>query len=243
MYDLDPERAYRLSKCSDPIQAAAGKKMSGYTKTNKMAVKTRAAAKKPRLKLKARAYRPIYHTMRGKKSYKAGNILKELAIGKTSWVGAREGMPYRRYRYVTSGPTGQAKYGPTGPKRMIRTRTTRLVSRRCQSKKQCKDWAGKYGGKMTYIKYAKKKFYREPAALEARKDYNKAESRGGRGFIQSYRKAMKAAKTSPASPVRTRRSAAANALRRSVAVKRKRNNGMNKSLIISGPRKRIQTKR
>ena len=202
-----------------------------------MAVKTRAAAKKPRLKLKARAYRPIYHTMRGKKSYKAGNILKELAIGKTSWVGAKKGMPYRRYRYVTSGPTGQIEYGPKNNRR-DRPSTTRLVSRRCQSKKQCKDWADKYGGKMTYIKYAKKKFYRNSTALAARKDYNKAESRGGRGFIQSYRKAMKAAKTRPASPAVTRRSAAANALRRSVAVKRKRNNGMNKSLIISGKRTR-----
>jgi hypothetical protein len=219
--------------------------MSGYTKTNKMAIQTRRqklAAAKKRLKLPlpgglARGLRPMPHHKRGKKSYKAGNILKELSIGNTPWVGKRISMPYRQYRSVTSGPTGQAKYGPTD-KRMIRTRTTRMVSRRCQSKKQCKDWADKYGGKMTYIKYAKKKFYRNSTALAARKDYNKAESRGGRGFIQSYRKAMKAAKTRPASPAVTRRSAAANALRRSVAVKRKRNNGMNKSLIISGKRTR-----
>lgn len=212
--------------------------MAIQTRRQKMMAKKRPVLKLPLPGGLARGLRPMPHNKRGKKSYKAGNILKEVSIGNTPWVGKRISMPYRQYRSVTSGPTGNAKYGPTGPKRMIRTRTTRLVSRRCQSKKQCKDLAGKYGGKMTYIKYAKKKFYREPAALEARKDYNKAESRGGRGFIQSYRKAMKAAKTSPASPVRTRRSAAANALRRSVAVKRKRNNGMNKSLIISGKRTR-----
>jgi hypothetical protein len=218
--------------------------MSGYTKTNKMAVKTRAAAKKPRLKLKARAYRPIYHTMRGKKSYKAGNILKELAIGKTSWVGAKKGMPYRRYRYVTSGPTGQIEYGPKNNRR-DRPSTTRLVSRRCESENECKDWAGKYGGKMTYIKYGKKKFYKNSYALDTRKTYNKAEP-NGLGFIKSYRKAR--AKYAQEQQRRaSRRSAAKNAVqRRSIRLqgskKRKRTN-VDPGMIISGPRKRIQTKR
>jgi len=209
-----------------------------------MAVKTRAAAKKPRLKLKARAYRPIYHTMRGKKSYKAGNILKELAIGKTSWVGAKKGMPYRRYRYVTSGPTGQIEYGPKNNRR-DRPSTTRLVSRRCESENECKDWAGKYGGKMTYIKYGKKKFYKNSYALDTRKTYNKAEP-NGLGFIKSYRKAR--AKYAQEQQRRaSRRSAAKNAVqRRSIRLqgskKRKRTN-VDPKMIISGPRKRVQTKR
>lgn len=215
-----------------------------------------AVAKKPRLKLKARAYRPIYHTMRGKKSYKAGNILKELAIGKTSWVGAKKGMPYRRYRYVTSGPTGQIEYGPKNNRR-DRPSTTRLVSRRCESENECKDWAGKYGGKMTYIKYGKKKFYKNSYALDTRKTYNKAEP-SGLGFIQSYRKAR-----AKYAQQQQRRAAAQNAVRRrSIRLqgksppknatkssprlqgskKRKRTN-VDPKMIISGPRKRVQTKR
>lgn len=219
-----------------------------------------AAAKKPRLKLKARAYRPIYHTMRGKKSYKAGNILKELAIGKTSWVGAKKGMPYRRYRYVTSGPTGQIEYGPKNNRR-DRPSTTRLVSRRCESENECKDWAGKYGGKMTYIKYRKKKFYKNNAALDTRKTYNKAEP-NGRGFIQSYRQARanyQKAQNGQNSPTRqrqlraSRRSAAKNAAATRLSMRtrgssptkptKKRRLNVDPSAIVYGKRKRMKTVR
>lgn len=225
---------------------------------------TLAAAKK-RLKLPlpgglARGVRPISHNKRGKKSYKAGNILKEISIGKTSWVGAKVKMPYRQYRAVTSGPTGQIAYGPKGPGRRVRTSTTRLVSRRCESKKECKDWAGKYGGKMTYIKYRKKKFYKNNAALDTRKTYNKAEP-NGRGFIQSYRQARaNYAQNGQNTPTRqremraARRSAAKNAVaaRQSMRLrgsaptkptkKRKRTN-VDPSAIVYGKRKRMQTVR
>ena len=205
-----------------------------------MAIQTRRqkAMAKKRLKLPlpgglARGLRPMPHHKRGKKSYKAGNILKELSIGNTPWVGKRIGMPYRKYRSVTSGPTGQVKYGPITNRRERSAQTTRLVSRRCQSIKECKGMASKYGGKMTYIKYGKKKFYRKSAALKARKNYNKAESLGGLGFIQSYRAAKKSAAMDGG-----RRAAAANAAAR----KRKRNN-INESRIITGKRARIATKR
>ena len=224
---------------------------------------TLAAAKK-RLKLPlpgglARGVRPISHNKRGKKSYKAGNILKELFPGNTDWVGAKIKMPYRQYRAVTSGPTGQIAYGPKGPGRRVRTSTTRLVSRRCESKNECKDWAGKYGGKMTYIKYRKKKFYKNNAALDTRKTYNKAEQ-NGLGFIQSYRQARanyQKAQNGQNSPTRqrqmrlARRSAAKNAAAarllmrtrgRDSTKKRKRNN-MDPSAIIYGKRKRVQTVR
>ena len=220
-----------------------------------------AAKKRPRLKLPlpgglARGLRPISHTKRGKKSYKAGNILKELSIGKTSWVGAKQGMPYRRYRAVTSGPTGQIKYGPKTNRRE-RPSTTRLVSRRCESKNECKDWAGKYGGKMTYIKYRKKKFYKNSNKLDTRKTYNKAEPNGGLGFIKSYRKARakyaQNAQNARNALARERqmRAAAKNAvLRRSMRIrgssptkKRKRTNNMDPAMIISGKRKRMQTVR
>ena len=220
----------------------------------------RLAAAKKRLKLPlpgglARGVRPISHNKRGKKSYKAGNILKELSIGKTSWVGAREKMPYRQYRAVTSGPTGQIKYGPKTNRRE-RPSTTRLVSRRCESKKECKDWAGKYGGKMTYIKYRKKKFYKNSNKLDTRKTYNKAEP-NGLGFIQSYRKARanyaQKAQNGQNALARERqmRAAAKNAvLRRSMRIrgssptkKRKRTNNMDPSALISGKRKRMQTVR
>lgn len=208
----------------------------------------------------ARGVRPISHNKRGKKSYKAGNILKEISIGKTSWVGAREGMPYRQYRAVTSGPTGEIAYGPSG-NRKKRTSTTRLVSRRCESKTECKDWAGKYGGKMTYIKYRKKKFYKNNAALDTRKTYNKAEP-NGRGFIQSYRKARanyQKAQNGQNSPTRqremrlARRSAAKNAATRlsmrirgsspTKPTKKRRRNNVDPSAIVYGKRKRMQTVR
>ena len=207
-----------------------------------MAIQTRRqkeAMAKKRLKLPlpgglARGLRPMPHNKRGKKSYKAGNILKELSIGNTPWVGKRIGMPYRKYRSVTSGPTGNSRYGPITNRRPRPAQTTRLVSRRCQSIKECKGMASNYGGKMTYIKYGKKKFYRKSAALKARKNYNKAESRGGLGFIQSYRAAKKRAAAMDGG----RRAAAANAAAR----KRKRNN-INESRIITGKRARIATKR
>lgn len=223
---------------------------------------TLAAAKK-RLKLPlpgglARGVRPISHNKRGKKSYKAGNILKELSIGKTSWVGAKIKMPYRQYSAVTSGPTGQIAYGPSGNRRR-RTSTTRLVSRRCESKNECKDWAGKYGGKMTYIKYRKKKFYKNNAALDTRKTYNKAEP-NGLGFIQSYRQARanyQKAQNVRNSPTRqrqmrlARRSAAKNAAaarlsmrtRGSAPTKKRKRNNVDPSAIIYGKRKRMQTVR
>ncbi len=207
-----------------------------------MAIQTRRqkeAMAKKRLKLPlpgglARGLRPMPHNKRGKKSYKAGNILKEVSIGNTPWVGKRIGMPYRKYREVTSGPTGTSRYGPSTNRRPRPVQTTRLVSRRCQSIKECKGMASNYGGKMTYIKYGKKKFYRNSAALQARKNYNKAESRGGLGFIKSYRAAKKRAAAMDGG----RRAAAANAAAR----KRKRNN-INESRIITGKRARIATKR
>lgn len=233
-----------------------------------MAITTRRqtlAAAKKRLKLPlpgglARGVRPISHNKRGKKSYKAGNILKEISIGKTSWVGAKVKMPYRQYRAVTSGPTGQIAYGPKGPGRRVRTSTTRLVSRRCESKKECKDWAGKYGGKMTYIKYRKKKFYKNNAALDTRKTYNKAEP-NGRGFIQSYRQAranyaqngqnvrnalarqrqMRAARRSAAkNAVATRQSMR---IRGSSPTKKRKRTNVDPSAIVYGKRKRMQTVR
>ena len=208
----------------------------------------------------ARGVRPISHNKRGKKSYKAGNILKEISIGKTDWVGAKVKMPYRQYRAVTSGPTGQIAYGPKG-NRKERNSTTRLVSRRCESKNECKDWAGKYGGKMTYIKYRKKKFYKNNAALDTRKTYNKAEP-NGRGFIQSYRQARanyQKAQNGQNSPTRqrqmrlARRSAAKNAAATRLSMRtrgssptkptKKRRLNVDPSAIVYGKRKRMKTVR
>ena len=213
------------------IQVAAAKKIQKAFRGGMVRRKAKRIQKAFRGAM-ARRKLPMPHHKRGKKSYEAGNILKEVSIGNTPWVGARIKMPYRKYRSVTSGPTGTSRYGPS-TKRIPRTSTTRLVSRRCQSIKECKGMASNYGGKMTYIKYGKKKFYRNPAALAARKKYNKAEPLGGLGFIKSYRAAKKSAALDGG-----RRAAAANAASR----KRKRNN-INQSRIISGKRVRIATKR
>ena len=112
---------------------------------------------------------------------------------------------------------------------------------------------------MTYIKYRKKKFYKNNAALDTRKTYNKAEP-NGLGFIQSYRQARanyQKAQNGQNSPTRqrqmrlARRSAAKNAAAarllmrtrgRDSTKKRKRNN-MDPSAIIYGKRKRVQTVR
>ena len=178
---------------------------------------------------------------RGKKSYKPGNVVREVSIGKTPWVGKKILMPYRKFKRHYSN-TGEFQYGPSGNRRS-RATETRLVSRRCMSKKECKAWAGEWDGKRYYKKYSREKFYPRAAALERRKMYNKSEERGGLGFIISYREARFRRKRQLA-----RQQAAANAAavasrtRASAARKRKRAN-VNQSAIVSGKRIRRQTQR
>lgn len=169
---------------------------------------------------------------RGKKSYAEGNVLKEINIGKTPWVGKKFNMPYRKYKEHKSN-TGEFAYGPSYNVRSRATKT-RLVSRRCKSKKECKAWAGEWDKKRHYKKYSRSKFYPKDAALARRKKYNKSEERGGFGFIVSYRKALALQKAR-----RVRQRAALNA----AAVAKRKRNGINQSAIISGKRRRIQTQR
>jgi hypothetical protein len=181
---------------------------------------------------------------RGKKSYKPGNVVREVSIGKTPWVGKKILMPYRKFKQHYSN-TGEFQYGPSGNRRS-RDTETRLVSRRCRSKKECKAWAGKWDGKRYYKKYSREKFYPRAAALERRKMYNKSEERGGLGFIISYREARFRRKRQLA-----RQKAAANAAakaakavasRTRAASKRKRAN-VDPSAIVGGKRIRRQTQR
>ena len=169
---------------------------------------------------------------RGKKSYKPGNVVREVSIGKTPWVG-KIGFPYRKY-FEHKSNTGDFKYGPSGNVRRRATKT-RLVSRRCRSKKECKAWAGEWDGKRTYKKYSREKFYPQAAALARRQNYNKAEPQG-LGFIISYRKALARRKRQLAD---RRQQAARNA---AVVAKRKRAN-VNQSAILSGKRRRVQPQR
>ena len=93
---------------------------------------------------------------------------------------------------------------------------------------------------MTYIKYGKKKFYKNSYALDTRKTYNKAEP-NGLGFIKSYRKARAKHAQNALAREQQRRAAAKNAVRRSIRLrgssptkKRKRTNNMDPAMIISG---------
>jgi hypothetical protein len=167
---------------------------------------------------------------RGKKSYAKGNVLKEINIGKTPWVGKRFNMPYRKYQEHKSN-TGEFAYGPKDNVRRRATQT-RLVSRRCQSKKECRAWAGEWDKKRHYKKYSRSKFYPKDAALARRKNYNKSINKGGLGFIISYRAALYRRKA------QTRLQAAA---RNAAAVAKRRRTGINQTAIISGKRRRIQT--
>lgn len=172
-------------------------------------------------------------SQRGKKSYAEGNVVREVSIGKTPWVGKKILMPYRKYQEHKSN-TGEFAYGPKDNVRRRATQT-RLVSRRCQSKKECRAWAGEWDGKRYYKKYSRSTFYPNDAALERRKNYNKSINKGGLGFIISYRAALYRRKAG-----RARQQAARNAA--AVAAKRRRN-GINQTAIVSGKRRRIQTQR
>lgn len=203
----------------------------------------KVAGKKILRRLKARkkgGLAPMFR--RGKKSYAEGNVVKEIDFAKkTPWVG-KIGFPYRKY-FEHKSNTGGFAYGPSNNVRSRNT-ITRLVSRRCESKNECKQWAGEWDGKRYYKKYSREKFYPQAAALARRKKYNKAEPQG-LGFIKSYRKAVARRKRELAN---RRRQAAANAEARAAAAraaaarKRKRAN-VNQSAIVSGKRIRRQTQR
>lgn len=212
----------------------------------------KVAAKKILRRLKAgKGLAPKFR--RGKKSYEEGNVVKEIDFAKkTPWVG-KIGFPYRKF-FEHKSNTGEFQYGPSYNVRNRATRT-RLVSRRCKSKNECKEWAGEWDGKRYYKKYSKETFYPQAAALARRKRYNKAEERGGFGFIISYRKALARRKRQLAAQrlAAARRRAAANAAARAAAArasvaartrasKRKRPN-VNQSAVVSGKRIRRQPQR
>lgn len=221
--------------------ATRAQKAKALTPKRMMAIKKIRA-----FRAKKKGLAPMFQ--RGKKSYKPGNVVREVSIGKTPWVGKKILMPYRKFKQHYSN-TGEFQYGPEGNRRS-RATETRLVSRRCRSKKECKAWAGDWDGKRYWKKYSKEKFYPRAAALERRKMYNKSEERGGLGFIISYREARFRRKRQLA-----RQKAAANAAakaaaaksvasrtRASAARKRKRAN-VNQSAIVSGKRIRRPTQR
>ena len=207
-------------------------------KAKALTPKRMIAVKKIRaFRAKKKGLAPMFR--RGKKSYAEGNVVREVNIGKTPWVGKKILMPYRKFKEHKSN-TGEFAYGPSNNVRSRNT-ITRLVSRRCRSKKECKAWAGEWDGKRYYKKYSREKFYPQAAALARRKKNNKAEPQGF-GFIVSYRKARALRKRQLTN---RRQQAAANAAARAAevrAAKRKRN-GINQSAIISGKRRRIQTQR